>query len=57
MFRKAALRPGTVISYGILLCYICYFVITAPARAGSAATAVKILVPDNSLEAGRAFEA
>ena len=57
MFRKAALRPGTVISYGILACCICYFVITTPARVSIGAAAVKILVPDNSLAAGQAFEA
>ena len=53
MFRKAALRPGTVISYGILACCICYFVITTPARVSIGAAAVKILVPDNSLAAGQ----
>ena len=52
MFRKAALRPGTVISYGILACCICYFVITARLAWVSAQQRSK-----SWLAAGQAFEA
>jgi len=51
------LQPSTVVGLGILAGSVCYFVTGAPAWAGTAAAAVKILVPDNSCAASQVFKA
>ena len=43
-------QPSTVIGLGILAGTLCYFITGDPVWAGVAAAAVKILVPDNSME-------
>jgi len=50
-------QPSTVIGLGTLAGTFCYWITRDPIWAGVAATAVKILVPDNSTGGDRAFEA
>jgi hypothetical protein len=50
------LQPSTVVGLGILAGSVCYFVTGDPVWAGTAAAAVKILVPDNSSAASQVFK-
>jgi hypothetical protein len=54
MIKNAAFQwlpqPSTVIGLGILAGTLCYLITGDPVWAGVAAAAVKILVPDNSME-------
>ena len=60
MFENTAFRPpqpSTVIGLGVLAGALCYLMSGDPVWAGTAAAAVKILVPDNSADAGQILDA
>ena len=61
MFDKSGFRwppqPSTVVGLGVLAGSVCYFITGDPVWAGTAAAAVKILVPDNSAPADQVLEA
>jgi hypothetical protein len=50
-------QPSTVIGLGVLAGSVCYFITGDPVWAGTAAAAVKIIVPDNSAPADQMREA